>query len=106
MVLRVPLTDRSVLPGKKPAPGLAGRIAPTPDVIPEPIEFTPEPTPDVIEPTPETVEPTPEPIAPTSEPTEPMTPFKGAVRPRRCACAAGVPSAASSTAVAAKKRAK
>src|SRR5215467_15406065 len=80
MVPTVPLTDRSVLPGNKPAPGLVGMTGPTPEVIPEVIELPVEPTPEVIDPTPEPIEPTPEPIDPTA-------PFKGVVRPRCCACA-------------------
>src|SRR5262245_65602681 len=102
MVPTVSLNDRSVFPGNRPAPGLTGTIQPTPELIPELIEPTPEPTPDVIEPTPE---PTLEPIEPSSEPTEPTTPFKGAVRPRRCACAVS-PNAVSSSVAVAKKRAK
>jgi hypothetical protein len=70
-------------------------VAPTPEVI--------EPTPELIDPT---SDPTPEVIEPTPEPIDPIAPFRGAVRPRRCACASGVPRAASSNAAAAKKEAK
>src|SRR5215813_10339840 len=103
MVPTVSLIDRSVFPGNKPAPGLAGTTEPTPEVTPDVIELPAEPTPDVIEPTPD---PTPEVIEPTPDPIEPTAPLKGVVRPRCCACASGRPSAADSSAAAAKKRAK
>src|SRR5262245_3447287 len=98
MVPTVSLTDRSVFPGNKPAPGLAGMTEPTLEVMPEVIELPAEPTPEVIEPTPEVIEPTPDSIEPTA-------PLKGVVRPRRCACASGPPRAADSSTAAAKKRA-